>query len=139
MTSNRTALQVFLALAARLEVSRQTKFLAAAIFTDRYRDEASWQGQLCQAPCHRRSFESFSLRASLHDNVTQAYRLYDRCIPVLDKDRPVALPCQEDTLCTLVCLSKAADKHSKEDGISMADIQTAAAEVYLNLFCNYLP
>ena len=47
----------------------------------------------------------------------------------------MALPGHEDTLCTLVCLNKAADKHSKEDCISMADIQTAAAEVHSGLSC----
>ena len=41
----------------------------------------------------------------------------------------MALPSQEDTLCTLICLSKATEKHSKEY-VSMADIQTAAAEVH---------
>ena len=54
----------------------------------------------------------------------------NRCIPLLAKDKPVALPCQQDTLCSLICLSKAASKQSKGD-ISMAVIQTAAAEVHV--------
>ena len=35
MSTYRAALPILLALAARLKVSRETKFLAAAIFTDR--------------------------------------------------------------------------------------------------------
>ena len=51
----------------------------------------------------------------------------------MDKDRPMALPSQEGTLCSLICLSKAAKKHSEKESISTADIQTAAAEVLWTL------
>ena len=69
--------------------------------------------------------------ALLHPSCFETSPCTFRCIPLLVKERPIAMPPQGESLCTQVCLKRAAQCQSQDNCISLADIQAAAAEVPL--------
>lgn len=131
-TNHKASLQVLLALAARLQLGRRTKFLALALFTDRsvYRRLATTCERCCLFEVHDHKIMKVHANTTLlHPSCFETSLCTFRCIPLLVKERPIALPPHGESLYTLVCLSRAAQCQSKDTCISMADIQAAAAEV----------
>jgi hypothetical protein len=136
--NHKASLQVLLALRARLQLDRRTKFMALALFTDRsvYERFASTCVRCYPHNCMiTESLTYFSTLPCCKNAAVETPLCIFRCIPLLDDERPTTLPLQGESLCTLVCLNKAAQCQSKDTcNICMADIQAAAAEVFWPFF-----